>query len=243
MDHGRRKKRNPVRTSRIERDYHRSLTKIAEHVGTIINGFPPGDPDSDPQIGQVLGSYAESLHGWAISTARKMITEVNAQDWKMWAAHSEQIGQSLRDEIRNAPTGIAMQSLLAEQVRLIKSLPLEAAQRVHELTLKGIEDGTRANEIAKEIMRSGEVAASRAQLIARTEVSRTAATLTEARAKSIGSPGYFWRTSHDGTVRPSHKKMDGQFVPWGSPPTLDNLTGHAGCLPNCRCWPEPVIPD
>ncbi|MCY1351943.1 phage head morphogenesis protein, SPP1 gp7 family [compost metagenome] len=113
---------------------------------------------------------------------------------------------------------------------------------MHDLTLQGIEDSTRANEIAKEIQRSGEVATSRAQLIARTEVSRTAATLTEARAKATGSEGYIWRTAHDGTVRSSHKAMEGKFVPWSTPPTLDKLTGHAGCLPNCRCWPEPVIP-
>jgi hypothetical protein len=31
---------------------------------------------------------------------------------------------------------------------------------------------------------------------------------------------------------------------WDSPPTLDNLVvGHAGALPNGRCWPEPVIPE
>ncbi|MDR0067994.1 phage head morphogenesis protein, partial [Acinetobacter sp. 11520] len=30
---------------------------------------------------------------------------------------------------------------------------------------------------------------------------------------------------------------------WDNPPTLDNLKGHAGCLPNCRCYPEPSIPD
>jgi uncharacterized protein with gpF-like domain len=37
--------------------------------------------------------------------------------------------------------------------------------------------------------------------------------------------------------------MEGKFVRWDEPPTLDNLTGHAGALPNCRCRPEPVIPD
>ncbi|MFX5937705.1 phage head morphogenesis protein, partial [Acinetobacter baumannii] len=80
-----------------------------------------------------------------------------------------------------------LQELLAEQVDLITSIPREAGQRVHELTLKGLEDSTRASEIAKEIMRSGEVAKSRAMLIARTEVSRTATSLTQARAQFVGS--------------------------------------------------------
>ena len=36
--------------------------------------------------------------------------------------------------------------------------------------------------------------------------------------------------------------MEGKFVRWDSPPTLDGMTGHAGEFPNDRCYPEPVIP-
>jgi SPP1 gp7 family putative phage head morphogenesis protein len=149
---------------------------------------------------------------------------------------AKELSRGLREEIRNAPTGRVMRELLADQVTLIQSIPLEAAQRVHRLTLEGLEDSTRFQEIAKEIQRSEEVSTSRAVLIARTEVSRTSTTLTQARAQSIESPGYTWTTSHDGAVRPSHKAMDGKFIAWDSPPTLDGLTGHCGCLPNCRCW-------
>ncbi|SEI98742.1 phage putative head morphogenesis protein, SPP1 gp7 family [Azotobacter beijerinckii] len=239
----RKKKRNPVRTSRPEREYQRALTQVARQVGMIISGFPPGDPEAYPTIERILRQYSDTLHDWAIATASRMIADVNQQDRKAWVLRAQDMAKALRDEILNADTGVAMRGLLAEQVTLIKSLPLEAAKRVHELTLKGIEDSTRASEISQEILRSGEVSASRAMLIARTEVSRTAATLTEARAKAVGSEGYIWRTSHDGAVRESHKEMEGKFVPWSSPPTLDKLTGHAGCLPNCRCWPSPVIPE
>ncbi len=212
-------------------------------MGAIINGFPAGDPEYLPTISNILRRYADALTEWAEATAGRMLAEVSGQDAKTWMAMSEEMGKALRDEIRNAPTGEVMRGLLAEQVTLIKSLPLDAAQRVHELTLKGIEDGTRASEIAKEIMRSGEVSASRARLIARTEVSRTASTLTQARAQHVGSTGYIWRTSGDSDVRHSHAKMNGKFVAWDEPPTLDGMTGHAGCLPNCRCYPEPVIPE
>ncbi|MCS3839400.1 SPP1 gp7 family putative phage head morphogenesis protein [Pseudomonas sp. JAI111] len=238
-----RRSRNPVRTSRAERQYQSSLSQVARQVGSIINGFPPGDPSVEPTISHMLNRYSELLNDWAISTASKMLVEVNQQDRKAWATLTEQMSQALRTEIRTAPTGMVMQGLLAEQVTLIKSIPLDAAKRVHELTLQGIEDGTRASEIAKEIQRSGEVSESKAKLIARTEVSRTAATLTEARAKAVGSEGYIWRTSGDSDVRHSHAEMNGKFVRWDSPPTLDKMTGHAGCFPNCRCYPDPVIPE
>lgn len=235
--------RNPVRTNRAERQYQSSLSQVARQVGSIINGFPPGDPSVEPTISNMLNRYAEMLNDWAVSTASKMLVEVNQQDRKAWATLTENMAKSLRDEIRNAPTGRVMQQRLAEQVTLIKSIPLDAAKRVHELTLQGIEDGTRSNEVAKEIQRSGDVSESKAKLIARTEVARTASALTEARAMSVGSEGYIWRTSGDSDVRHSHAAMNGKFVRWDSPPTLDKMTGHAGAFPNCRCYPEPVIPE
>lgn len=199
-----------------------------------------------PTITQMLAKYSEALDGWALRTASAMLAEVESRDRKAWMAAAAEMSEALRHEIRNAPTGAAMKDLLAEQVTLIKSIPLEAAQRVHELTLKALEDSTRSSEIAAEIMRSGEVAVSRANLIARTETSRTASVLTEARAVHIGSPGYFWRTSEDSDVRPDHKILNGKFIPWDSPPIADRRTGrraHAGCIYGCRCYPEPVLPE
>lgn len=237
------KNQNPTKTGRAERQYQSQLTKVARFVGDIINGFPPDDPSVVPAMTNTLQRYSELLHDWAISTASRMIAEVNHQDKKAWITRTQDMSVALRNEILNAPTGQAMRGLLADQVTLIKSIPLKAAQRVHDLTLEGIEDATRSDEIAKKIMASGDVAESRAKMIARTEVSRTASVLLEARARSVGSKGYIWRTSEDADVRDSHKKMNGEFVSWDAPPTLDKLTGHAGCLPYCRCYEDPVIPE
>ncbi|MBU66431.1 MAG: phage head morphogenesis protein [Cupriavidus sp.] len=175
-----------------------------------------------------------------------MLTEVNRRDESAWMQNAADLSRALRQEIRTAPTGATMQALMAEQVTLIKSIPLDAAKRVHTLTIEGIEDSTRAAEISKAIQASGDVAKSRADLIARTEVSRTASTLTEARALHVGSPGYFWRTAADSDVREDHRELEGKFIPWDQPPIADKRTGrraHAGCIYGCRCYPEPVIPE
>ena len=236
-------RRNPVKFGRAERNYAVQLRRLARHVGEVISGFGVPSTEEVPTLTNMLRAYAESLIPWATKTATQMLEEVNAKDKAAWDLLSDRVSVALRREIMNAPTGERMRELLAEQVTLIKSIPLDAAQRVHDWTIKGLEDSTRADEVAREIMRSGDVSASRAILIARTETSRTATVLTQARAEHIGSPGYVWQTSGDGDVRPSHKKMNGQFVSWGSPPTLDNMTGHAGSLPNCRCLPRIILPE
>ncbi|WP_421095532.1 phage minor head protein [Ralstonia mannitolilytica] len=232
-----------VKTSGAERLYRTQLRQVAKQVGALVNGFPPGDPAVVPTIEQLLRRYAEALTPWAEATAARMLADVERRDAQAWMAQAQEMSRSIQMELRTAPTGETMRALMAEQVGLIKSIPIEAAERVHRLTIEGLEDGGRAREISKAIQESGDVAKSRADLIARTEVTRTATALTQARAEHIGSSGYIWRTSGDGDVRESHRKMNGQFVAWDKPPELDGMTGHAGQFPNCRCYPEPVIPE
>jgi SPP1 gp7 family putative phage head morphogenesis protein len=151
----------------------------------------------------------------------------------------------VRSEIETAPTGAYYSQLMLDQVTLIKSIPLEAAKRVHSITTAGLSSGKRAEDMIGDILAQGATSASRARLIARTEVARAASTFTHARARYAGSEGYIWRTSGDGDVRPTHKAMNGKFVRWDDPPKTDKslVPYHAGCGPNCRCYPDPVLPE
>lgn len=225
------------------RQYEISLRKVGREVGRIIEGFDIKTPRDLPALNIALERYAHILDPWARKQAAIMIGQADTSDAKAWRAASKEMSLGLREELRSAPTGAAMRALMSEQVTLIKSLPIEAGQRVHKLVIESMADSTRAAAIAKEIARSGEVTESRATTIARTEVGRASTALTQARAQHIGAESYIWRTAHDGDVRESHKKMEGKAVTWDAPPTLDGLTGHAGALPNCRCYCEPIIPD
>jgi SPP1 gp7 family putative phage head morphogenesis protein len=193
-----------------------------------------------------LDSYSEIITPWAQRVAERFAFDVNRHNEKEWRQRSQLISLELRHLVDTAPVGQVMRSIIDEQIKYIKSLPIEAADRVYDIHNQAIEAvvaGGRHEAFAQEIARTGEVAQSRAKLIARTELGRAQVALTQARALNIGSTGYIWRTSNDGDVRHSHKKMEGQFVEWAKPPTIDGLTGHAGTLPNCRCYCEVVIPE
>lgn len=243
LDRRRQGGRSPVQTRKIERFYSAQLRKIARQIGELISGAPPSTILDSVLMTDRLRKYADLIGPWAQATAERMVGDVAQADRRAWRQHAAEMGRQLLREIDEAPTGVVHREAMQRQVELIKSLPTEAAERVHKLVTEGLTTGARSDQVAAEIMRSGEVAQSRADTIARTEVSRAASTLTQARAEHAGSVGYIWRTAHDGGVRPSHKAMEGRFVAWDAPPELDGMTGHAGRLPNCRCWCEVTLPE
>jgi SPP1 gp7 family putative phage head morphogenesis protein len=236
-----------IRARKVEEGYARNLRKIARHIGDVIRTmWNPDDLDSVQAINDVLARYARAIEPWATSVGNRMITEVAARDYKAWREVSTEMGLLIHRDIHTTPLGMIMQQRLAAQVKLITSLPTEAAERVHKLTIEGISDGTRAKAIAREIMRSGHVTAARANTIARTEVGRTATELTKARAEHVGSTHFTWKSVGDSDVRHDHKILNGKTFAWNDPPIADEKTGTRalpGAIWNCRCWPSPVLPD
>lgn len=244
--------RNPLRLTRLERQYGGQLKLVAQMVGSIVHGgYREDDPGSVTGIIETLQLYADALDGWARNTAARMIAEAAGADYKAWRERAAEMSTALSRELKNAPTGQVYARLMAEQVELIKSLPLDAAQRVHKLSAEGLQSGVRASELAKEIYRTGEVTESRAMLIARTETSRSASNFTQARAQYAGSIKYIWRTSGDSDVRHGHAEMNGEVCEWANPPLVNEGTEkkpnymrhHPGTVWNCRCYAEPILPE
>ena len=250
------KKRFDV-ASRVEREYMHQIRDVLRYIDHIVKMTVNGDMSANElfsasqRLDLLLGNYAELIRPWALSTANKMIGRIEKIDENSWIQLGRTIGRELRKELNEAPTGHVTQSFLSEQVRLITSLPLEAASRVHQLTLNGITTGERADSIAKRILQTGDVTESRAKLIARTEVARTSSALTMARSEFVGSTHYHWRTSGDFHVRPGHKAMNNKLCEWANPPAVNEGTEakprimyhHAGMIWNCRCYPDPVLED
>ena len=230
----------------MEKKYGRQLRQIAGYIDSIIKGFDVTDETVYPSIVTALRKYAESLDVWAVNASSRILMDVALRDEKTWLIHAKDMSIGVKHQIRNTDVGVVMQKLLADQVGLIKSLPLNAAQRVQDLATRAVIEGGRADELSGLIMAIGGVTKARANTIARTEISRATTLFTQSRAEALGSDGYIWRDSGDSDVRHRHAELNGQYVPWDKPPVVDIKSGrraHAGCDINCRCYPEPVIPE
>lgn len=228
--------------TRVERELARQLMKIAERSGGILSQYIRRLPDGSVEITDItalsaaLVRYAKQLEPWAVETATKAIQQISAQNLAAWKATGVAIG--LSDSLVKE----AAAALLREQVDLIKSIPTRMAERAQSLALEAQKTGARASVIAAEIENSTKVAQSRAVLIARTEIAKTNATLTQARAQSVGATHYIWRTAGDSDVRETHAELDGKVFAFDDPPYIDGEGNHhAGEFPNCRCYAEPIL--
>lgn len=135
-----------------------------------------------------------------------------------------------------------------EMRKLISSIPQQLERQTEGLLLETFRSGVRAEEIESQIeamlrrdLRGRfDVAKSRAELIARDQISKLNGTLSRLRQASIGIGEYTWRTSNDERVRESHAEKEGQRFRWDDPPAD---TGHPGEDFQCRCYAEPVLED
>jgi SPP1 gp7 family putative phage head morphogenesis protein len=222
-----------------ERQYMKALTSVGKQVGRIVDYYM-----RTGNLGELetsLVRYAGVIEPWAERVTRKMHEEINWRNMRSWKGLADQLGRGMTLELLSAPVRPACRRLLDEQVILVKSLPLEAAQRVQRLS-HGVESAQDYKDMMEDVYSSGRIITNRAKMIARTETARTSSVLTQVRAEHIGSDGYIWHTQRDEKVRPDHRRLEGSVHRWDRPPDAGaGLRYHPGMGPNCRCFPEPIL--
>lgn len=228
-----------------ETKFNRALRKIARVSGHIVEAHVDGaNIKDDLGMQKALRDYSNLLEPWARRQAAKMLAQVSKSNRVAYSNNSKAIGTELKLGVAEKDVGQVAAALMLEQVQLIKSIPLEAGLRAQKLAREALFNGSRADEIAQELLNTTSVTESRATLIARTETARANASFTESRASAVGANSYIWRTTMDGAERHSHAQMNGKLISYDKPPTLsDGTKGHAGTFPNCRCYQDVQFDD
>lgn len=236
-----RKKFSPPDSAEL--NYASSLKKIASVVGATVSKYFKGLDDFDyKKMNTELKKYSKILEPFARKKAQEFINAIDKKNETSWAKTSRLINKELKKTINEKAVGAEAKRLVDEQVKLIKSIPIEAGRRAQALAMRAIETGQRAEQTAQMIMETEGVTKSRAVLIARTETAKANAALTKSRALAVGVTRYIWETADDADVRESHAEMEGRVFEFENPPTLsDGMTGNPGDFPNCRCFASPII--
>lgn len=128
-------------------------------------------------------------------------------------------------------------------VELIKSLKGEVLERLKRELGAALDSGARPADLAKMLREQYGVARRKAEFIARDQVGKLYASLTEERHRKLGITRYRWRTVKDNRVRRRHVKREGKVFEYAKPPNEEKGDGHAGTPYRCRCYQEPILDD
>ena len=239
----------PAKMTPAERKYFNAMKLVAKEIEKILKTTLTSATKSQGiKAMGLLKKYSKELSKWATKTVATMLYNVNKDNQKLWNKLSAKMSQELKKELSKAPAKTWMQKYMDDNVGLIKSIPIDAAKRVHKLIKENQYVGLRSTDLIDEIMRIGSISENKAKMIARTETSRYSTALTQMRSESIGADWYVWKAVGDFRTRKGHKRMDGVIVSWNDPPSPEKLVGekaygeyHAGETFNCRCYPEVIL--
>ncbi len=216
--------------------YARNLRKIAKEIDRLAKAST-----TTTEFIAAMDAYAIEVTPLAEVYATKMITDASKRNLVAWVTLGKKAGQDFTKLIRTTSTGSQVSQRLAAQVEVIKTLPASASLRAQELAVTAVTESLRAEDIALEVAKLGDLSPYEATRIARTEIARTNAEITQQRASEVGCDEYIWRSVSDSNSRSSHVAMDGQLCRFSSPPNVDGDYYNAGEIYNCRCFAEPVL--
>jgi SPP1 gp7 family putative phage head morphogenesis protein len=203
----------------------------------------------------MLAQNPEQLEEVSKPLAQSMVRQVQVQNARSWreAARKSNRGReiylALRQEMHGT-VGNRVQELIEENAKLIGSVPSKVAFSLSKEIARLQQQGMRHDAIADYIRkRVPKLTRSRVALIARTESSKAATALTQARAEEMNLKWYQWSTSHDERVRASHRLMSDVLVAWNDPPSPERLAHepkspspyNVGDIYNCRCVGLPLV--
>lgn len=138
----------------------------------------------------------------------------------------------------------ALDRWVDENVSLIKTIPANTLGDMRIIIKEGFLNGKSTTHIMKEIQHRYNVGKSHVRLLARDQIGKLNASITEAQQRDAGIEEYIWDDCGDSRVRRSHKALNGKRFRWDDPPVVDQKTGrrcHPGQDYECRCRAKPVF--
>ncbi len=139
-----------------------------------------------------------------------------------------------------------LQSIVIENVNLIKSIPQHYLTEVQGLVQRSVQNGRDLGYLTEELQKRYGITKRRAATIARDQNDKATESLSLARLQSLGvTKGIWMHTSAGKTYRHTHVEMNGKEFDL-SKGLYDSAVGREifpGELVNCRCTFRPLLPE
>lgn len=224
----------------VERDYLRDILKIfskwsQELLDRIL-----------VRLDNFFSNIFDSLRNKWIDISEKFSNKIHKAGINTANYHKSILASQINNKIQVNNVNIfksekwlesELQDFTRENVRLIKSIGVDSANKIETIVTDGVKQGKGAKALKKEIQEVFSTTESRASLIAVDQIGKLNSRITQLRQEKLGIKSYIWRSVGDERVRKTHKSFNGQKYSWekGSP------EGHPGQPIRCRCFAEPVF--
>lgn len=254
---------------RITNGYMRLLNQtLKEHLPAIMNAYKierngntrlDDAQDLDGEVRRELQKVAaeleQKLAAYGLDALVKKVARLSQaatlREWKRIC--KETLGIDLMDDYyRGDYYEAVLRRWVDENIRMIKSIPMETLGAMRETIRQGFIHGMTITDIQKQIQKEYSVTRHKAQMLARDQIATLNAQVSKLQQQDAGCTKYRWSSSKDSRVRDCHKALDGKIFSWDDPPEMWYETKKAGrvytgrrCHPGedflCRCCAIPVF--
>lgn len=187
---------------------------------------------------EIFGKWIKDLRKIGMITKKSEIAE-----WKRMVKKTLNVDLS-EDYYSGDFFDDLMEQWVSDNVDLIKTVPNDMLGRMKQIVSDGYRNGTRPKDMAEKIQGVYGMSRGHAQFIARDQISKLNAKITQREHADAGVTEYVWSSSGDERVRESHKRLNGHIFKYSDPPETDN---GRHCNPgedyNCRCVAIPVFKE
>lgn len=245
---GRKAKPKAVKVNRrVELFYTRQLLEISKYCQQQTKDLvlpTVGKNIGDGWVMDLFTALREKMVKYtmevSVSLATKVVMDTSKEVDKQITSHTKTIlGVDLTPFFRGADIQDEIDTQIAVNVSLIKSIPSQYTDKLEALVMNALQTGQTNEELAQEIKKLGHSTDFRARLIAADQMGKINGAITKVRHLDIGFESYTWSTSKDERVRPDHEKKHGETFRWDDPPS----GGHPGQPVRCRCTALPNYED
>lgn len=245
---GRKAKPKAVKVNRrVELFYTRQLLEVSKFCQEQTKAFilpTVGHNIGDGWVTDLFTALREKMIKYTIEVSRplatKVVTDTSKEVDKQIASHTKSIlGVDLTPFFRGADIQDEIDTQIAANVSLIKSIPSQYTDKLEALVMNALQTGQTNEELAQEIKKLGHSTDYRARLIASDQMGKINGAITKVRHLDIGFESYTWSTSKDERVRPLCQSHEGKTFRWDTPPK----GGHPGQKIKCRCTALPNYED
>ena len=186
----------------------------------------------------------------------KIILEANKFNDKAVTSSLRYIPRSVMQVTTSKEIRSAMELIVSDNVRLIKSINENLLGQVQEVIYSGVRRGVEISVLADELQNKFTLSKKRATLIARDQIQKAHSDLTRLRHREIGIKEYKWVTGRDERVRPSHRVLESKICSyddvnvyknnvedktWLQKSEIGGSLYHPGQEIQCRCTEIAII--